>query len=213
MSKTKRLIQFDFDSTLIQQEVIDLIAAKAGVETQVARITEQAMCGEIDFAQSLQMRVGLLKGLPAKVLEVVQSELRLTDGVVEVVDTLHRRGHHVTVVSGGFTDVIAPTLEKLSIKYFKANKLEILDGVLTGNLVGDIVDGQKKADMLIEFAATLQVQLEDTVTVGDGANDLIMMGISGVSVAYNAKPIVIKVADFSITQPTMKPILEILGIS
>lgn len=212
MTKPKMLVQFDIDSTFIEQEAIELLAAKAGVLAEVARITESAMKGEIDFAQSLKSRVGLLKGLPVRAVDEVRSEIVLTDGAVELVDLLHGLGHSVSLVSGGFVQIMQPIVSQLSIKYFKANVLEIHNGVLTGGVTGTIVDRAAKADALKEFAAQADVLLENTVAIGDGANDLDMMAIAGLSIAFNAKPIVAAAADLSINERSLRSVSSLLGI-
>lgn len=209
---SRRLVQLDVDSTLIQQEVIDLLAEKAGVGVQVKAITESAMRGELDFEQSLRARVRLLKGLPESVLVQVQSEILLTPGAKSLVDTLHTLGHSVAVVSGGFINVIEPLLKSLNIKHYKANTLEILDGVLTGDVIGVIIDKQAKADALREFASIESIHMDQTVAIGDGANDLEMIAAAGLGIAFNAKPAVIAAADSSITEPSLESVLNLLGI-
>lgn len=192
MDFVKRLVQLDVDSTFIQQEAIELLAVKAGVLDQVAAITESAMRGELDFEQSLRTRVGLLKGLPESAITEVQNEIRLTDGARDLVNTLHAKGHSVALVSGGFINIIKPLIESLSIKHYKANTLEIVGGVLTGELVGPIIDRAAKGAALLEFAKACGVEIENTVAIGDGANDLDMMALAGLSIAFNAKPIVVR---------------------
>ncbi len=212
MNKPKLLVQFDVDSTFIQQEAIELLAAKAGVLKEVAHITDSAMRGEIDFAQSLIARVQLLKGLPYAELEKVQQEIRLTDGAQELVEKLHALGHSVSLVSGGFVQIIAPTIERLSIKYFRANVLEIQSGQLTGRIEGQIIDRAAKATALLEFAALSGVEITNTVAIGDGANDLDMMAVAGLSIAFNARPIVIAAADLSINEPSLRGVSKLLGL-
>ena len=206
------LVQFDVDSTFIEQEAIELLAAKAGVLPEVARITESAMNGEIDFAQSLKKRVGLLKGLPIQVLDEVRDEIVLTDGAVELVELLHQLGHSVSLVSGGFVQIMQPIVSQLSIEYFRANVLEIHNDVLTGEITGAIVDRAAKADALKEFASLSDVLLENTVAIGDGANDLDMMAIAGLSIAFNAKPIVVAAADLSINERSLRSVSSLLGL-
>ncbi len=208
----KRLVQLDVDSTIIQQEAIELLAAKAGVLEQVATITASAMRGELDFEQSLRARVALLKVLPESVISEVQREISLTDGAQELVTTLHDRGHSVSLVSGGFIDIIEPLIKSMSIKYYKANKLEIVDGVLTGGLIGPIIDRAAKGEALKEFATASSVAIENTVAIGDGANDLDMMAAAGVSIAFNAKPIVIEVADLTINEPSLRSVISLIGV-
>lgn len=212
MTKPKMLVQFDVDSTFIEQEAIELLAAKAGVLPEVARITESAMNGEIDFAQSLKKRVGLLKGLPIQVLDEVRDEIVLTDGAVELVELLHQLGHSVSLVSGGFVQIMQPIVSQLSIEYFRANVLEIHNDVLTGEIIGAIVDRAAKADALKEFASLSDVLLENTVAIGDGANDLDMMAIAGLSIAFNAKPIVVAAADLSINERSLRSVSSLLGL-
>lgn len=208
----KRLVQLDVDSTFIQQEAIELLAAKAGVLEQVASITASAMRGELDFEQSLRARVALLKGLPESVIIEVQQEISLTDGAEDLVATLHAKGHSVALVSGGFIDIIHPLINALSIKYYKANKLEIVAGVLTGGLVGPVIDRAAKAQALREFAAASGVSIENTVAIGDGANDLDMMAAAGLSIAFNAKPVVVEAADLSINEPSLRSVIALIGV-
>jgi phosphoserine phosphatase len=212
MAFIKRLVQFDVDSTFIQQEAIELLAAKAGVLDEVSRITESAMRGEMDFEQSLRARVALLKGLDQSVISEVQAEITMTDGARELVSTLHSKGHSVSLVSGGFIDIIEPMIKELSIQYFKANKLEIINSVLTGGLVGPIIDRAAKGSALIEFASMSGVEIIHTVAIGDGANDLDMMAAAGLSIAFNAKPIVIDAADLSITEPSLRSVIDLIQL-
>jgi phosphoserine phosphatase len=212
MNKPKMLVQFDVDSTFIRQEAIELLAAKAGVLSEVARITASAMRGDIDFSQSLIARVRLLEGLPYAALEEVQQEIRLTDGAQELVEKLHTLGHSVSLVSGGFVQVMAPIVERLSIKYFRANFLEIDNGHLTGNIAGEIIDRAAKATALLEFASSSGVDIANTVAIGDGANDLDMMAVAGLSIAFNAKPIVVAAADFSINEPSLRGVIKLMGL-
>jgi len=212
MAFIKRLVQFDVDSTFIQQEAIELLAAKAGVLDEVSRITESAMRGEIDFEQSLRARVALLKGLDQSVISEVQAEITMTDGARELVSTLHSKGHIVSLVSGGFIDIIEPMIKELSIQYFKANKLEIINSVLTGGLVGPIIDRAAKGSALIEFASMSGVEIIHTVAIGDGANDLDMMAAAGLSIAFNAKPIVVDAADLSITEPSLRSVIDLIQL-
>ena len=208
----KRLVQLDVDSTFIQQEAIELIAAKAGVLEQVAVITASAMRGELDFEQSLRARVALLKGLPESAIGEVQMEISLTDGAQNLVETLHGKGHSVSLVSGGFIDIIEPMIKTMSIKYYKANKLEIVEGVLTGGLIGQVVDRAAKAEALREFAKASAVSIENTVAIGDGANDLDMMAAAGLSIAFNAKPIVVEAADLAINEPSLRSVIALIGV-
>jgi len=211
--RAKRIVLLDMDSTLIQQEVIDLLALKAGVGDKVSQITEKAMRGELDFAQSLSQRVGLLADSSQEILQQVASEITLTPGARTLVRTLHRLGHKVGVVSGGFLDVIEPLLKELEIDYYEANRLEIVNGKLTGNLTGKIVDRQAKADSLKEFAKQEGVALSQTFAIGDGANDLGMLEVAGLGIAFNAKPAVRAAADSSISSPYLDAVLYLMGIT
>ena len=212
MSTPKRLVQFDVDSTFIQQEAIVLLAAKAGVFDQVSKVTESAMRGELDFAQSLIARVALLKNLPESVIAEVQQEIVLTDGAAELVEQLHAKGHFVSLVSGGFINIIKPLIDQLKIDFYKANTLEIVDGRLTGRVTGAIIDRAAKADALHVFAKKCEVKIEDTVAIGDGANDLDMMAAAGISIAFNAKPIVAEQAQFVINEPSLHGVARLINL-
>ena len=213
MRWAKKLVILDVDSTLIQQEVIELLAAHAGVQPQVKEITDRAMRGELDFAQSLHARVALLKGLPSSVLEEVRNEISLTPGAKTLVDTLHKLGHSVAVVSGGFIEVIEPLVKKLGIQHYRANSLEVSDGKLTGLVSGTVIDRAGKAQALRDFAALENIDLEQTIAIGDGANDLDMIAIAGMGIAFNAKPAVRAAADSSVSAPYLDSVLYLLGIS
>ena len=208
----KKLVQLDVDSTLIMQEVIELLAAKAGASDEVVNITQAAMRGELDFEHSLRARVALLKGLPESVITEVQREITLTPGASVLIRTLQGLGHAVSVVSGGFIDVIAPLISELGIVHFRANKLEIADGVLTGHVEGPIIDRAAKAQALRDFAALESITLEQTVAIGDGANDLDMIALAGLGIAFNAKPAVKAAADSSVSSPYLDSVLYLLGI-
>ena len=213
MRWAKKLVVMDVDSTLIQQEVIELLGAKANKANEIAAITESAMRGKIDFAESLKARVSLLAGLPETVILEVQQEITLTPGARTLVRTLHKLGHHVALVSGGFEPVIAPLMIELGIEHMRANNLEIADGKLTGKLAGPIIDRAGKAQALREFAAEHSIALEQTIAIGDGANDLDMIAIAGLGIAFNAKPAVIAAADSSVTAPYLDSVLYLLGIT
>jgi phosphoserine phosphatase len=166
----------------------------------------------LDFAQSLIARVALLQGLPEDVIMQVQHEVTLTDGAAELVAALHQEGHCVSLVSGGFTNILQPIVEELKIDFYRANTLEIIDGQLTGKVIGSIVDRAAKAQALREFAQACSVELSNTVAIGDGANDLDMMEIAGISIAFNAKPIVEAVADYSITEPSLRSVISLIKL-
>jgi phosphoserine phosphatase len=208
-----RLIVMDVDSTLIRDEVIDLLAARAGRAGEVAKVTAAAMRGELDFAASLRERVGLLAGLEAGVLDEVRRELRLTAGAQTLIRTLGGLGYKSGIVSGGFIEVVGPLAAELGIDYVAANSLEITAGRLTGRLSGPVVDRAGKADALRRFAAEAGVPLSQTVAVGDGANDLDMIAAAGLGVAFNARPVVRDAADTSLSVPYLDAILYLLGIS
>ena len=208
----KKLVQLDVDSTLIKQEVIELLAAKAGVWAEVIAITESAMRGELDFESSLRARVALLKSLPESALKEVQNEIILTPGARTLIRTLQRLGHSISIVSGGFVDVIAPLISELGITHFRANQLEIVDGFLTGGLVGPIIDRAAKAQALRDFAAIESISMDQTVAIGDGANDLDMIAAAGLGIAFNAKPAVKAAADSSLSGPYLDSALYLLGI-
>ena len=213
MRSAKRLVMLDMDSTLIVQEVIDLLAAKAGVAEEVSAITQKAMAGELDFAQSLQARVSLLAGLNESMLSEVRGEITLTQGAEKLIQTLHSKGHKVGVVSGGFIDVIEPILKKLKIDFYRANKLQILNGELTGKLEGEIIDRAAKLKALVEFAKNEGVQMSQTVAIGDGANDLDMIESAGLGVAFNAKPKVAAAAATTISGSDLSAVLLLMGLS
>ncbi len=209
----KRLVVMDVDSTLIQGEVIELLAEHAGQHAEVARITEAAMRGELDFEASLRARVALLAGLPESAVDEVRAAVRLTPGARTLIRTLKRLDHEVAIVSGGFTQVTDALVAELGLDYSAANTLEIVDGTLTGGLVGPIVDRAYKAKALEEFAAAAGVALTQTVAIGDGANDLDMLARAGLGVAFNAKPMVRKAAAAAINVPYLDALLFLLGIS
>ena len=206
----RRLFLFDVDSTLINEEVIDLIAAKAGVIEQVSQITTAAMSGNLDFSESLIKRVALLSGVSTTVLNEVQSEITLTNGAVDLIKTLLGKGDVVAVVSGSFTEVIAPLLTSLKIKDFKANSLQIIDGRLTGKVQGPIIDRRAKAEFLREIAEVHQIPLAHTVAVGDGANDIDMIQNAGVGIAFCAKPALVEVADRVIVNRDLMEVLKVV---
>nr|WP_323055679.1 phosphoserine phosphatase SerB [Mycobacterium pinniadriaticum] len=211
--RAKRLIVFDVDSTLIQGEVIEMLAAHAGAGEAVAAITEAAMRGELDFAESLHRRVATLAGLPAEILDEVADQIELTPGARTTIRTLRRLGFHCGVVSGGFRQVIDPLAHELMLDFVAANELEIVDGKLTGRVVGEVVDRAGKAKALRDFARQAGVPMEQTVAVGDGANDIDMLAAAGLGVAFNAKPALREVADASLSHPYLDTVLFILGIT
>jgi phosphoserine phosphatase len=211
--RSKRLIVFDVDSTLIQVEVIEMLAARAGAQAEVSAITEATMRGELDFAAALRERVALLAGLPASVLDEVASELPLTPGARTTIRTLKRLGYRCGVVSGGFTRVVQGLVEDLGLDFCAANELEIVDGRITGRVHGEIIDRAGKADALRRFAAEYDVPMEQCVAVGDGANDIDMLSAAGMGVAFNAKPALLEIADTALSQPYLDAVLFVLGIT
>jgi phosphoserine phosphatase len=210
---TKRfLVVLDVDSTLIENEAIELIAAEAGSLELVAAVTERAMRGELDFAQSLRERVATLAGLPDSVFDKVRTQIRVTQGAQELIARVKAHGGHVGVVSGGFHELLDPLAESLGLDFWKANRLEIQDGKLTGKVLGNIVDAQTKADTLSEWAQLTNTPLSQTVAIGDGANDLNMMRVAGIGIAFCAKPIVQEQADVALNERDLSKALEIIGL-
>ena len=210
--EAKRLVLLDMDSTLIQQEVIDLLAKHAGKSDQVSEITAKAMAGELDFSEALAARVKLIAGLDESVIIDVRKEITLTNGAEKLIRTLHKQGHKVGVVSGGFIDVIEPILKDLKIDYYRANKLEISGGKLTGKCDGEIIDRVAKYKSLVEFAEKEGVDLSQTVAIGDGANDLDMIEAAGLGIAFNAKPKVAAAAATTISTSDLSTVLLLMGI-
>ncbi|GAB3005503.1 phosphoserine phosphatase SerB [Saccharothrix stipae] len=211
--RAKRLVVFDVDSTLIQGEVIEMLAAHVGVEPQVKEITDAAMRGELDFTESLRRRVALLAGLDEAVLDEVAESLELTPGARTTVRTLKRLGFRCGVVSGGFTRVIQRLVDDLGLDFCAANELEVVDGKLTGRVVGDVVDRAGKAVALRRFADEQGITLAQTVAVGDGANDIDMLGAAGLGIAFNAKPALREVADTALSHPFLDAVLFVLGVT
>ena len=211
--RAKRLVVFDVDSTLIQGEVIEMLGAYAGVEEKIREVTEAAMRGELNFAESLEQRVSLLAGLPESVLDDVAKALELTAGARTTVRTLKRMGFRCGVVSGGFTQVISHLVDDLGLDFAAANELEVVDGKLTGRVVGDVVDRAGKATALRRFAGEYGIPLEACVAVGDGANDIDMLGAAGMGVAFNAKPALKEVADTALSHPYLDAVLFVLGVT
>ncbi len=208
-----RLIVMDVDSTLIQGEVIEMIAAHAGQEAEVARVTEAAMRGDLDFEESLRQRVALLAGVPESALDEVYDSIELAPGARTMVRVLRRLGYRFAIVSGGFTQITDRLAADLGIHFARANELEIVDGVLTGRILGDVVDRAGKAAAARYFAEQVGVPLESVVAIGDGANDLDMLEIAGLGIAYNAKALVQEAADTTVNVPYLDAIMYLLGIS
>ncbi|MGL5810148.1 MAG: phosphoserine phosphatase SerB [Nocardioides sp.] len=213
LRRAMRLIVMDVDSTLIQGEVIEMLAAHAGCEAEVAAITAAAMAGQVDFGDSLQARVELLAGLDASTLDRVYHEITVTPGARTLVRTLSRLGYRFAVVSGGFSQITDRLARRLDIHFARSNTLEIVDGKITGKILGPIVDRAGKADALRDFAAQAGVPLSSVIAIGDGANDLDMLGAAGLGIAYNAKSVVREAADTAVNVPYLDAILYLLGIS
>jgi phosphoserine phosphatase len=211
--RAKRLVVFDVDSTLVQGEVIEMLAQRAGCGDEVRAVTEAAMRGELDFTESLRRRVALLAGLPAEVLAEVTAALELTPGARTTIRTLKRLGFRCGAVSGGFTQIVAPMADELQLDFYAANELGIEDGALTGRVIGPVVDRPGKADALRRAADQFGVPLAQCVAVGDGANDIDMLSAAGLGVAFNAKPALREVADTAITQPFLDIVLFVLGVT
>lgn len=208
-----RLIVMDVDSTLIQGEVIEMLAAHAGHEDEVAAVTEAAMRGELDFEASLRSRVQLLAGLDASVLDEVYDQIVVNPGVRTMVRILRRLGYRFAIVSGGFSQITERLAADIGIHFSRANELEIVDGRLTGGIVGEVVDRAGKARALEEFAEKVGVPIDATIAIGDGANDLDMLNAAGLGIAYNARPVVQQAADTTVNVPYLDTILYLLGIS
>jgi len=211
--KNKRLVFFDMDSTLIDMEIIDEMAQKAGVFKEVSRITEKAMRGDIDFEESLTQRVALLKGLKMEALEEIRNEMKLSEGAEELVETLKRLGFKLGLVSGGFDYFVNFLKERLTLDFAFANQLEIKNGALTGKVLGKIVDSTYKAKIVNMVSSEEGVLLDQTVAIGDGANDGLMLGQAGLGIAYNAREKLERAASMSLGRARLKNILYILGIS
>ncbi|MEZ5501785.1 MAG: phosphoserine phosphatase SerB [Halioglobus sp.] len=211
--RNRRLVAFDMDSTLIEAEVIDELAKLAGVGEQVSAITERAMRGEIDFSESFRTRVALLKGLEESALRQVAGQLKITEGAEHLISTLRALGYRTAILSGGFTYFARHLQARLGIDYVYANELDIADGVVTGRITGSIVDGARKAELLRQLADEQGIDLQQVIAVGDGANDLPMLSIAGLGIAFRAKPLVQKSAEQSISTLGLDAILYLLGIS
>lgn len=211
-SPARFLVILDVDSTLIKNEAIELIAERAGSLEHVAAVTERAMRGELDFAASLRERVATLKDLSVSEIDAVRAKIELSDGARDLIAGVHGAGGRVAVVSGGFHELLDPLAESLGLDRWRANRLEVSDGALTGKVLGDIIDAEAKAVALREWAGEFGVPLERTIAVGDGANDLKMMAIAGLSVAYDAKPAVRAQASVAVGSRNLSDILPLLGL-
>jgi phosphoserine phosphatase len=211
--RARRLVVMDVDSTLVQGEVIEMLAAEAGCQAEVARVTTAAMAGELDFEESLRRRVALLAGLPVEAVDKVRENIRLTPGARTLVRTLKRLGYAVGIVSGGFTAVTDDLVTELGLDHSLANVLEVAEGALTGSIEGDVVDRAGKAAALRRFAALEGLAMGQTVAIGDGANDLDMLAAAGLGIAFNAKPVVRDAADAALSVPFLDAVLFLLGIT
>ena len=210
MTKTKGLLVMDVDSTLVQEEVIDLLGDEAGVGQQVADITERAMRGELDFRQALEERVATLEGLPESIFDKVYARIHFNKNAKELVAELHARGYKVGLVSGGFHETVDRLAAEAGIDYVKANHLEVVDGILTGKTYGDIVTKEIKVQKLRDWTAENELVLSQTIAMGDGANDLPMIHEAGIAIAFCAKPIVRQQAPYQINEPDLYKVIEIL---
>jgi phosphoserine phosphatase len=206
------LVIFDVDSTLIEEEVIELLADFAGKRAEVEAVTERAMSGELDFTASLKARVSYLQGLPESVIAETIDRCTVTQGAKELIEAIHSAGGRVGAVSGGFTQLLEPLAKVLNLDFHRSNVLEIIDGYLTGEVIGPIIDKPAKATALAEWASSLNLDLRHTVAVGDGANDLDMMQIAGLSIGFNAKPRVRKAADLILSSKDLSDVIELLGL-
>ena len=208
----KYLLVLDVDSTMIEQEVIELLAERVGLRDQVKILTDQAMAGAIDFRTALLKRVGLLEGLTDQVFQEVLADIRVTAGVPELVSAVHKSGGLVGAISGGFSQVLEPLADKLSLDFFQANNLEIEECVITGKIIGDIVDADMKARTLLEWAGEHGFDVSNTVAVGDGANDIQMLKASGFAVAFRPKEILRDHADLIIEGDSLEPLISVLEL-
>ncbi|MCF8524096.1 MAG: phosphoserine phosphatase SerB [Aquiluna sp.] len=207
---TKFLVVFDVDSTLINDEAIELLAERAGKRQEVAEVTSRAMQGELDFEESLRQRVLTLKGLDEAVLGEVSHQLSPTKGARELIEAIHERGGKAAAVSGGFIQLLTPIKEKLNFDMERANTLEVVAGKLTGQVIGKVIDRVAKADALLEWAKQLEVSLDSTIAVGDGANDLGMLEVAGLSVAFCAKPVVQEKAKIALNERDLSLLIQLL---
>lgn len=203
----------DVDSTLIQQEVIDMLADFAGVMPEVKAITELAMSGELDFKQSLEQRVGLLEGLSEEILNQLRPEISLTPGVAELISAVHAHGGKIGAVSGGFSQILAPLAAEIGLDYWMANNLEVVDGKLTGRVTGPIIDAEAKASALKNWARDAGISTENTIAIGDGANDIQMLQSAGYAVAFRPKPVLRQYANLVIEENSLLSLVEKLGLS
>lgn len=208
----RMLVIFDVDSTLIEQEVIELLADCAGKRSEVEAVTERAMSGELDFTASLKARVSLLKGLPESVIAETLDKCTITQGAKKLIDAIHLAGGKVGAVSGGFSQLLVPLAKELKLDFHRSNTLEVVDGVLTGDVTGPIIDKPAKATALIEWAKSIDLDLKYTVAIGDGANDLDMMDVAGLSIGFNAKPRVRKAADIILDTSDLGEAIGLLGL-
>jgi phosphoserine phosphatase len=198
----------DVDSTLIQQEVIELLADYAGVMPEVKKITEQAMSGELDFKQALERRVSLLEGLSDEIFQWLKPKIELTPGVPELIAAVHRLGGKIGAVSGGFSQVLEPLADEIGLDYWMANNLEVLNGKLTGSMIGAVIDAEAKATALKSWAAESGIELEQTIAIGDGANDIQMLKCAGYAVGFRPKPVLRQYADLVIEENSLFSLIE-----
>ena len=206
------LVVLDVDSTLIEQEVIELLADCAGKRQEVEAVTERAMSGELDFTASLKARVSLLKGLPESVIEETLTKCSVTKGAKELIAAVHAAGGKVGAVSGGFVQILDPLAKALNLDFSRANVLEIVDGTLTGEVIESIIDKPAKATALVEWAQASGIELANTIAIGDGANDLDMMAIAGLSIGFNAKPRVKAAADVVVSSGDLSDVIALIGL-
>jgi phosphoserine phosphatase len=207
------LVVLDVDSTLIQQEVIELLAHQVGVMPEVKKITDLAMAGELDFVQSLEQRVSLLAGLPVDSFTNVLDQIQFTPGAQELITAVHALGGKVGAVSGGFSQILDPLARKIGLDYWLANDLEVEDGKLTGKVIGSVICAEAKARALKTWSAEAEVELENTIAIGDGANDIQMLQAAGFAIAFRPKPILREYADFVIEENSLLPVIEKLRLS
>ena len=206
------LLVLDVDSTMIEQEVIELLAERVGLREEVKIVTDQAMAGQINFSEALLQRVRLLEGLSSEVFIDIQSQIQVTEGVIELIEAIHNAGGKVGAISGGFSQILEPLATRLGLDCYLANELEFIDGALTGNIAGAMVDGEMKAKTLFDWANRFGIEVEDTVAVGDGANDVKMLTASGFGVAFRPKQVLREFADLVIEGNSLRPLITELEL-
>ncbi|MFM8927904.1 MAG: phosphoserine phosphatase SerB [Rhodoluna sp.] len=212
LAKPRFLVVLDVDSTLIEQEVIELLADFAGKASEVAKVTERAMAGELDFAGSLRARVATLKGLDSEIIDKALKQITITKGAIELIAAVKGAGGYVGAVSGGFTQLLDPLALNLGLDFHRANQLEIVEGILTGEVIPPIIDKPAKATALVEWSKQLGIELSQTIAIGDGANDLDMINVAGLGIGFCAKPRVRAAADLLVDSGDLSDVISLIGL-